>query len=96
MTKLVEVYKQLNDYMLREVYVNPKHIVAMRQDDRMTTVLREGKLPDQLDQRQDFTKLYVDRGNTGIDITVVGDLNTIKEKLGLDNRSLLKVILSMN
>lgn len=90
MTKLVEVYKQLNDYMLREVYVNPKHIVAMRQDDRMTTVLKEGKLPDQLDHRQDFTKLYVDRGNTGIDITVVGDLNTIKEKLGLDNRSLLK------
>ena len=90
MTKLVEVYKQLNDYMLREVYVNPKHIVAMRQDDRMTSVLKEGKLPDQLDQRQDFTKLYVDRGNTGIDITVVGDLNTIKEKLGLDNRSLLK------
>ena len=90
MTKLVEVYKQLNDYLLREVYVNPKHIVAMRQDDRMTSVLKEGKLPDQLDQRQDFTKLYVDRGNTGIDITVVGDLNTIKEKLGLDNRSLLK------
>ena len=90
MTKLVEVYKQLNGYMLREVYVNPKHIVAMRQDDRMNSVLKEGKFPDQLDQRQDFTKLYVDRGNTGIDITVVGDLNTIKEKLGLDNRSLLK------
>ena len=90
MTKLVEVYKQLNDYLLREVYVNPKHIVAMRQDDRMTSVLKEGKLPDQLDQRQNFTKLYVDRGNTGIDITVVGDLNTVKEKLGLDNRSLLK------
>ena len=90
MTKLIEVYKQLNDYLLREVYVNPKHIVAMRQDDRMNSVLKEGKLPDQLDQRQDFTKLYVDRGNTGIDITVVGDLNTIKEKLGLDNRSLLK------
>ena len=90
MTKLVEVYKQLNDYLLREVYVNPKHIVAMRQDDRMTSVLKEGKLPDQLDQRQNFTKLYVDRGNTGIDITVVGDLNTVKEKLGLDNKSLLK------
>ena len=49
MTKLVEVYKQLNDYLLREVYVNPKHIVAMRQDDRMTSVLKEGKLPDQLE-----------------------------------------------
>jgi|TARA_R110000796_G_scaffold142742_1_gene259275 hypothetical protein len=90
MTKLVEVYKQLSEYQLREVYVNPKHIVAMRQDDRMSSVLKEGQLPDQLDQRQTFTKLYVDRGNTGIDITVVGDLSTIKEKLGLDNRSLLK------
>lgn len=90
MTKLVEVYKQLSEYQLREVYVNPKHIVAMRQDDRMSSVLKEGQLPDQLDQRQAFTKLYVDRGNTGIDITVVGDLSTIKEKLGLDNRSLLK------
>ena len=88
MTKLIEVYKQLNDYLLREVYVNPKHIVAMRQDDRMNSVLKEGKLPDQLDQRQDFTKLYVDRGNTGIDITVVGDL-TIKKILTLLKGTLL-------
>ncbi len=90
MTKLVEIYKGLTEYRLREVYVNPKHIVAMRRDDRMLSVLQEGKLPEELDLRQSFTKLYVDRGNTGIDITVVGDLITIKEKLGLDNRSLLK------
>lgn len=90
MTKLVEVYKKLTEYRLREVYVNPKHIVAMRQDDRMLSVLQEGKLPEELDHRQTFTKLYVDRGNAGIDITVVGDLSTIKEKLGLDSRSLLK------
>ena len=90
MTKLVEVYKSLTEYRIREIYVNPKHIVAMRQDDRMSSVLKEGKLPNELDNRQVFTKLYVDRGNTGIDVTVVGDLNTIKEKLGLDNRSLLK------
>ena len=52
--------------------------------------MEEGKLPDGIDQAQHFTKLYVDRGNTGIDITVVGDLDSIKEKLGLDTRSLLK------
>ena len=62
----------------------------MRQDDRMLGLLSEGKLPDGIDQAQSFTKLYVDRGNAGIDITVVGDLGSIKEKLGLDNRSLLK------
>ena len=90
MTKLVEVYKSLTEYRMREIYVNPKHIVAMRQDDRMQAVLQEGNLPDELDNRQDFTKLYVDRGHTGIDITVVGNMPALKEKLGLGERSLLK------
>lgn len=90
MIRMVEVYKVLNEYRLREVYVNPKHVVAMRQDDRMLGLLAEDKLPGGLDQSQSFTKLYVDRGNTGIDITVIGDLGSIKEKLGLDTRSLLK------
>ena len=90
MIRLIEVHKILNDHRLREVYVNPKHVVAMRQDDRMLGLLEEGKLPDGIDQTQSFTKLYIDRGNTGIDITVIGDLGSIKEKLGLDARSLLK------
>jgi len=90
MTRLIEVHKVLSEHRLREVYVNPKHVVAMREDDRMQSLLSEGVLPDGIDQTQSFTKLYVDRGNTGIDITVVGDLNSIKEKLGLDTRSLLK------
>jgi hypothetical protein len=87
---MVEVYKVLNEYRLREVYINPKHVVAMRQDDRMLGLLSEGKLPDGIDEAQSFTKLYVDRGNTGIDITVIGNLGSIKEKLGLDTKSLLK------
>lgn len=90
MTKLVEVYKVLNEFRLREIYVNPKHVVAMRQDDRMSGLLSEGKLPDGINEAQSFTKLYVDRGNTGIDITVIGELAHIKDKLGIDNRSLLR------
>ena len=90
MIRMVEVYKVLNEYRLREVYINPKHVAAMRQDDRMLSLLAEGVLPDGLEPAQSFTKLYVDRGHTGIDITVVGDLSSIKEKLGLDARSLLK------
>tara|TARA_Y100001938_G_C8005142_1_gene386891 strand:- start:746 stop:1021 length:276 start_codon:yes stop_codon:yes gene_type:complete len=90
MTRLIEVYKGLSNYGIREVYINPKHVVAMRQDDRMKLALNEGHLPDELDERQAFTKLYVNRGQTGIDITVIGDLSSIKEKLGLDNRTLLK------
>ena len=90
MIELVEVYKTLSEYRLREVYVNPKHVAAMRQDEKMSAVLQEGALSGELDERQSFTKLYVDRGHTGIDITVVGDLQIIKEKLGIDTRSLLK------
>tara|TARA_R110002020_G_scaffold109500_1_gene253380 strand:- start:2883 stop:3158 length:276 start_codon:yes stop_codon:yes gene_type:complete len=90
MTRLVEVYKVVGEYRLREVYVSPEHVVAMRQDHRMMALLNEGQLPDDLDGRQTFTKLYVDRGQTGIDITVIGDLQSIGEKLGLDNRKLLK------
>jgi hypothetical protein len=89
MVKLVEVHKSISGYHLGEIYINPKHVVAMRQDDKMTRVLREGSLPE-LDERQSFTKLYVDRGHTGIDITVVGDLQHIKEKLGLNKKTLLK------
>ena len=89
MIRLIEVQKNLSGYRLGEVYINPKHVVAMRPDDKMIRVLEEGSLPD-LDERQSFTKLYVDRGHTGIDITVVGDLHHIKEKLGIDSRTLLK------
>ena len=90
MTRLIEVYKNLTEYKIREVYVNPEHVVAMRQDDRMSSVLQEGSLPEELDKRQTVTKLYVDRGHTGIDITVIGDLVSVKEKLGLSNKTLLK------
>jgi hypothetical protein len=89
MIRLVEVQKNLSGYSLGEVYINPKHVVAMRQDDKMIRVLEEGSLPE-LDERQSFTKLYIDRGHTGIDITVVGALQHIKEKLGINTKTLLK------
>ena len=89
MIRLVEVHKSLSGYHLGEIYINPEHVVAMRQDDKMKRVLQEGSLPE-LDERQSFTKLYVDRGHTGIDVTVVGDLQHIKEKLGLNKKTLLK------
>ena len=45
MVKLVEVQKTMNEFRLAEVYINPEHVVAMRQDDRMVQSLHEGKLP---------------------------------------------------
>ena len=90
MVKLVEVQKTMNEFRLAEVYINPEHVVAMRQDDRMVQSLHEGKLPAGLSESQTFTKLYIDRGQVGIDVTVVGDVELVREKLGIGRRTLLK------
>tara|TARA_R100001129_G_scaffold177358_2_gene152211 strand:- start:490 stop:771 length:282 start_codon:yes stop_codon:yes gene_type:complete len=92
MIRLIEIYKNVSstsDYKVREVYINPKHVVALRADERLNKMLSEGKLPDDLDARQSFTKVYVDRGQTGIDFTVIGSVEHIKEKLNT-GKQLLK------
>tara|TARA_B100000287_G_scaffold227782_1_gene214811 strand:- start:3068 stop:3385 length:318 start_codon:yes stop_codon:yes gene_type:complete len=76
-------------YSLREVTVNPNHVVCLREDGKMVQRLNEGRLPDNLDSRQRFTKVYLDRGQTGIDLTVVGSLQQTQERLGIDKREVL-------
>ena len=76
-------------YSLREVTVNPNHVVCLREDGKMSKRLDEGRLPDNLDSRQRFTKVYLDRGQTGIDLTVVGSLKQTQERLGIDKREVL-------
>ena len=97
MIQLVEVFNEVSSamrgtskYTLREIYINPKHVVAIRPDNRMKTVLKEGLLPEDMDERQSFTKVFLDRGQTGIDITVVGEAALVGKKLGLYEKELLK------
>ena len=96
---LTEVVEQKNNYSsaevkrsftLREVTVNPRHVVCLREDSGTTVRLKEGVLPEGLDSRQRFTKVYLDRGQAGIDIIVVGAPAQVQESLGLNPRELLK------
>jgi len=87
MIKLVELYEirkysgTKEAYHLREVFVNPEHVVCLREDHKARTALTEGNLPQDLDNRQSFTKIHMNRGQNGIDITVVGSPTTIEEQL---------------
>jgi len=99
MIKLVEVCthnKYTNsskeEYSLREVFINPEHVVCIREDASAWNSLQEGLMPDGLDSRTRFSKLHLSRGNNGLDIIVVGEPNQIKEKLGIvrKQRTLLK------
>jgi hypothetical protein len=81
MVKLVEVIKGTTSYDLREVFINPKHVVYLREDTTTKRHLTEGKFPDDLDVRQTFTKVYVDNGTTGTEFVVVGGPTLIESKL---------------
>ena len=88
MIKLVEVYREKevgasNIFTVREVYINPNHVVCMYDDPSMVRNLREGYLPSDLDQRQAFTRLQLNQGQSVRQMTVVGSVNATSEKLGL-------------
>lgn len=93
--KLVEIFESIGrsrnsrtSYSLREVYVNPNHVVCLREDVSMRKKLEANLLPENLDLKQQFTKLSLDRGHSGIDLVVVGPPETIEEKLY--NKQLLR------
>ena len=52
--------------------------------------LNEGSLPEGVDSRQRFTKVTLDRGQTGLELVVVGDPSQVKEKLQISARELLR------
>ncbi len=70
-----------NRYTMREVTINPEYVVCVREDSNMKRMLKEGKLPVGLDDSHQFTRVYLDRGQSGIDIVVVGNPHLIEEKL---------------
>jgi hypothetical protein len=97
MIKLIEVYrvKEIgtnNLYTVREVYVNPSHVVCMYDDSSMVKKLNEGYLPKDLDKRQAFTRLHLNQGQSVRQMTVIGNVGSTSEKLGLatNNRQLLR------
>lgn len=68
-------------YTLREVTINPEYVVCVREDANMKQMLSEGFLPNELNNTHQFTRVYLDRGQSGIDIVVVGDRQAVEEKI---------------
>jgi len=89
LVKLVEVYESSTGHILREVYVNPKHVVSLREDARFMKKLREGQLPPELRGEHVFTKVTIDKGSTGLEIVVIGSPGIVEAKLRGDGRELL-------
>tara|TARA_R100000008_G_C3553607_1_gene151893 strand:- start:221 stop:517 length:297 start_codon:yes stop_codon:yes gene_type:complete len=93
--KLVEIYEQhafgRNSYKLREVFINPDYVVCLRDEPRFQALLEEGRLPEGIDGRQEFTRVQLNRGGqSGLDIVVVGNPQLIENKIGRTKKKILK------
>jgi len=68
-------------YTLREVFVNPEHVVMVREESRMKQLNEQGMLPSELNKDHRFSKLIINRGHTGSEIVVVGAPDIIEAAL---------------
>ena len=68
-------------YSLREVFVNPEHVVMVREEHQMKNLNEQGMLTEGLDKKHRFSKITIDKGTTGTEIVVVGDPNAIETAL---------------
>ena len=68
-------------YSLREVFVNPEHVIMIREEKRMKELNENGKVAAGLSENHQFSKLTINRGQTGTEIIVVGSPEIIETTL---------------
>ena len=69
------------EYSLRDVFVNPEHVVMIREDSRLGQLNENKSLLPGMDGAHQFTKLTINRGQTGTEIVVIGSPQIVEEKL---------------
>jgi|TARA_R100001082_G_scaffold84721_1_gene51301 hypothetical protein len=68
-------------YSLREIFVNPEHVVMIREEKKMKELNESGQLASGLDAAHQFSKLTINRGQTGTEIVVVGAPHVVETAL---------------
>ena len=79
-----------NDYVLREIFVNPEHVIMIREEKRIQELNSRGLLNEDLDTTHRFSKLTINRGHTGTEIVVIGAPDMVETKLQQTSKQLLR------
>jgi hypothetical protein len=66
----------------RDVYVNPGHVVCLREEETFRRILSESDHAKTIDTKMSFTRVFLDRGQSGIDLVVEGTPSEIEQRLG--------------
>jgi hypothetical protein len=76
-------------YSLREVFINPEHVVMIREEKRLQELNERGKVATGLNETHQFSKLTINRGQAGTEIIVVGSPEVVGITLK-SNRQVLR------
>lgn len=82
MVKFVEVYQKqgTNEYGMRDITINPQHVVAFREDPGVTGALNENRLPSGLSKNLGFTRIYLNSGQFSLNVVVAGSPDVVEQK----------------
>jgi len=79
-----------HNYMLREVFINPEHVIMIREEKRMRELNERGMLSEGLDTKHRFSKLTINRGHNGTEIVVIGAPSIVETQLKNNSKQLLR------
>ena len=81
-------------YKLREIFVNPEHVILIREDIRVRELNESGALKlagnDELNKSHRFSKLTINRGHSGSEISVIGSPEVVENTLQTNKRQVLR------
>ena len=94
MTRLTEVYalplQSDRKFGLREVFINPASVSMIRSEPTMQMYLAEGRLPEGMDERIEFSRITTSsNGSYSASVIVIGAPQAIDQKLN-ETKQLLK------
>jgi len=93
MFKFIEVYEKpleynselgtcKSDFSLREIYINPRYIIAMKKSQELNANFKTGAWVKDLNKNAEFTELTVQNSHNSPKIyNVVGDAQTLINKM---------------
>jgi hypothetical protein len=100
--KLVEVHEDntmsrntaelgTRKYCTRTLLLNPESVVCAREDLNLKKLLDEGLLPVISDKKMKFTRLILERGSNGMEVSVIGGIDEFWHAINdVQKHSLLK------
>ena len=78
------------EYTLREVLINPEHVVMIREESSMRRLHEHGLRHAGIDPGHRLSKLTINRGHNGTDIVVIGAPDIIEQQLKASSQQLLR------